>query len=85
VPAPHAGRVGDRAGTGRRRRAVDQWRVVLAEDESLMAQMGVELLVEVPVEIRAAKDGRDALEQAVVGRLIPDRILERATMEAQDH
>ncbi|MEK6717072.1 MAG: response regulator [candidate division NC10 bacterium] len=57
---------------------MDAWRVLLAEDEALMAQMTVDMLAELPVEVSVARNGREALEQAQATR--PDLILLDAMM-----
>lgn len=49
------------------------WRVLLAEDETLMAQMMVDMLSELSVEVSVAKNGREVLEQVQQNR--PDLIL----------
>jgi len=49
------------------------WRVLLAEDEALMAQMMVDMLAELPIEVTVARNGREALD--LVGKSRPDLIL----------
>ncbi len=49
------------------------WRVLLAEDEALMAQMMADMLTELPVEVSVARDGREAL--MLVEKSRPDLIL----------
>jgi len=49
------------------------WRVLLAEDEALMAQMMADMLTEMQIEVSVAHDGREALRLAGVSR--PDLIL----------
>jgi uncharacterized protein (TIGR02266 family) len=49
------------------------WRVLLAEDEALMAQMMADMLTELPVEVSVAHDGREALMLVDKGR--PDLVL----------
>jgi uncharacterized protein (TIGR02266 family) len=49
------------------------WRVVLAEDEALMAQMMVDMLAELPVEVSLARNGREAL--ALMETVRPDLVL----------
>lgn len=58
------------------------WRVLLAEDEPLMAQMMVDMLSELPLEVCVAKNGREALEQVQQGR--PDLILLDCVMPELD-
>jgi uncharacterized protein (TIGR02266 family) len=59
-----------------------QWRVLLAEDEALMAQMAMDMLSELPLQILVARDGKEALEQAV--EALPDLILLDAMMPEMD-
>jgi uncharacterized protein (TIGR02266 family) len=49
------------------------WRVLLAEDEALMAQMMADMLTEMQIEVSVAHDGREALLLAGASR--PDLIL----------
>ena len=49
------------------------WQVLLAEDEPLMAQMMVDMLAELPVEVSLARNGRDALTLVESSR--PDLLL----------
>ena len=49
------------------------WRVLLAEDEALMAQMMADMLTELQVEVSVAHDGREAL--AMMERVRPDLVL----------
>jgi uncharacterized protein (TIGR02266 family) len=49
------------------------WRVLLAEDEPLMAQMMADMLAELPIEVVVARNGREAL--ALVARGRPDLLL----------
>jgi len=49
------------------------WRVLLAEDEALMAQMMADMLTEMQIAVSVAHDGREALRLAGVSR--PDLIL----------
>lgn len=49
------------------------WRVLLAEDEALMAQMMVDMLSGLPLEVSVAKNGREALERVQQSR--PDLVL----------
>jgi DNA-binding response OmpR family regulator len=49
------------------------WRVLLAEDEPLMAQMMADMLAELPVEVTLARNGREALAQ--MERVQPDLVL----------
>ncbi len=49
------------------------WRVLLAEDEALMAQMMADMLTEMQIEVSVAHDGREALRLAGASR--PDLIL----------
>jgi len=49
------------------------WRVLLAEDEALMAQMMADILTEMRIEVSVAHDGREALLLAGASR--PDVIL----------
>ena len=49
------------------------WRVVLAEDEAVVAQMMVDMLAELPVEVEVARNGRDAL--TLVESSHPDMLL----------
>jgi uncharacterized protein (TIGR02266 family) len=49
------------------------WRVLLAEDEALMAQMMADMLTELQVEVSVAHDGREAL--MMVDKSRPDLIL----------
>jgi uncharacterized protein (TIGR02266 family) len=58
------------------------WQVLLAEDEALMAQMMVDMLTELPIQVRVAKNGREALEQVQQSR--PDLILLDAVMPELD-
>ncbi|HTU01437.1 MAG TPA: response regulator, partial [Candidatus Sulfotelmatobacter sp.] len=58
------------------------WRVLLAEDEPLMAQMMVDMLAELPVEVVVARDGREALARVQEQR--PDLILLDAVMPELD-
>ena len=43
------------------------WKILLAEDEALMAQMMVDMLAELPVEVTVARNGREALEKVQQG------------------
>jgi uncharacterized protein (TIGR02266 family) len=58
------------------------WRVILAEDEALMAQMLLDMLAELPVEVVQARDGREALARAQEAR--PDLVLLDAMMPELD-
>jgi uncharacterized protein (TIGR02266 family) len=58
------------------------WKILLAEDEALMAQMMVDMLAELPVEVTVARNGREALERVQAG--IPDLILLDAMMPELD-
>lgn len=58
------------------------WRILLAEDEALMAMMMVDMLSELPVEVTVAKNGREALD--LVGKSRPDLILLDAMMPELD-
>ncbi len=58
------------------------WQVLLAEDEALMAQMMVDMLTELPIQVRVAKNGREALDQVEQSR--PDLILLDAVMPELD-
>jgi uncharacterized protein (TIGR02266 family) len=58
------------------------WRILLAEDEALMAMMMVDMLSELPVEVTVAKNGREALE--LVEKSRPDLILLDAMMPELD-
>lgn len=58
------------------------WRVILAEDEALMAQMMVDMLADLPIELSVARNGREALEQAL--QIHPDLILLDAMMPELD-
>jgi uncharacterized protein (TIGR02266 family) len=58
------------------------WKILLAEDEALMAQMMVDMLAELPVEVTVARNGREALEKVREG--IPDLILLDAMMPELD-
>ena len=49
------------------------WRVLLAEDEALMAQMMADMLTEMQIEVSVAHDGREALR--LVNTSHPDLIL----------
>ena len=49
------------------------WRVLLAEDEPLMAQMMADMLAELPIEVVMARNGREALTLIEQGR--PDLVL----------
>ena len=49
------------------------WRVLLAEDEALMAQMMADILSELPIEVSIAHDGREAL--MMVDKTRPDLLL----------
>ncbi len=49
------------------------WRVLLAEDEPLMAQIMVDMLAELPIEVIVARNGREAL--ALVEERRPDLAL----------
>ena len=59
-----------------------QWRVLLAEDEALMAQMAVDMLSELPLQVLLARDGKEALEHAM--EALPDLILLDAMMPELD-
>jgi len=59
-----------------------QWRVLLAEDEALMAQMAMDMLSELPLQVLVARDGKEALEQAL--EALPDLILLDAMMPEMD-
>jgi uncharacterized protein (TIGR02266 family) len=61
---------------------MNSWRVLLAEDEALMAQMTMDMLAGLPLEICVARDGREALAQAEAIR--PDLILLDAIMPELD-
>jgi uncharacterized protein (TIGR02266 family) len=58
------------------------WRVLLAEDEALMAQMLVDMLAELPVQVTVARDGRQALDRVQAER--PDLVLLDAMMPELD-
>lgn len=58
------------------------WKILLAEDEALMAQMMVDMLAELPVEVTVARNGREALDR--VQDRIPDLILLDAMMPELD-
>ncbi|HEX7513653.1 MAG TPA: response regulator, partial [Candidatus Methylomirabilis sp.] len=58
------------------------WRVLLAEDEPLMAQMMVDMLAELPIEVVVARNGREALSRVEQGR--PDLILLDCMMPEMD-
>ena len=58
------------------------WRVLVAEDEALMAQMMVDMLSELSVEVSVAKNGREVLEQVQQSR--PDLILLDCVMPELD-
>ena len=58
------------------------WRVVLAEDEALMAQMVADMLAELPVEVIVARNGREALDRVHEQR--PDLLLLDAMMPELD-
>ncbi len=58
------------------------WHVLLAEDEVLMAQMMVDMLTELPIQVHVARNGREALEQVQQAR--PDLILLDAVMPELD-
>lgn len=58
------------------------WKILLAEDEALMAQMMVDMLAELSVEVTVARNGREALEQ--VQARVPDLILLDAMMPELD-
>lgn len=49
------------------------WRVLLAEDEALMAQMMADMLTELEVEVSVARDGRETL--MMVDKSRPDLLL----------
>jgi len=49
------------------------WRVLLAEDEALMAQIMADMLTEMQIEVSVARDGREALRLASASR--PDLVL----------
>lgn len=49
------------------------WRVLLAEDEALMAQMMADMLADLPVHVSVAHNGREAL--MAVDKSLPDLIL----------
>ncbi len=59
-----------------------QWRVLLAEDEPLIAQMTVDMLAKLPLEVTLARDGQEALRQAQM--IQPDLILLDAMMPVLD-
>ena len=59
-----------------------QWRVLLAEDEALMAQMAMDMLSELPLQILVARDGKEALAQAI--EALPDLVLLDAMMPEMD-
>lgn len=61
---------------------MERRRVLLAEDEPLIAQMTVDMLADLPVEVTVAKDGREALRQAQA--ILPDLILLDAMMPGLD-
>lgn len=61
---------------------MEQWRVLLAEDEPLIARMTVDMLAELPLEVSVAKDGPEALKQAQA--ILPDLILLDAMMPGLD-
>ncbi|HEX7629871.1 MAG TPA: response regulator [Candidatus Methylomirabilis sp.] len=58
------------------------WRVLLAEDEPLMAQMMVDMLAELPIEVVVARNGRETLSRVGQGR--PDLILLDCMMPEMD-
>jgi uncharacterized protein (TIGR02266 family) len=49
------------------------WKVLLAEDETLMAQMMADMLAELPVQVSVAHNGREAL--MLVDKSLPDLVL----------
>ena len=58
------------------------WRVLLAEDEPLMAQMMADMLAELPIEVVLARNGREALTLIEQGR--PDLVLLDCMMPEMD-
>jgi uncharacterized protein (TIGR02266 family) len=52
---------------------MSSWKVLLAEDESLMAQMMADMLAELPVQVSVAHNGREAL--MLVDKSLPDLVL----------
>lgn len=58
------------------------WRVLLAEDERLMAQMMADMLAELPIEVILARNGREALALIEEGR--PDLVLLDCMMPEMD-
>ncbi len=61
---------------------MERRRVLLAEDEPLIAQMTVDMLADLPLEVTVAKDGQEALRQAQA--ILPDLILLDAMMPGLD-
>jgi len=58
------------------------WRVLLAEDEPLMAQMMADMLAELPIAVILARNGREALALIEEGR--PDLVLLDCMMPEMD-
>ncbi|HWT82706.1 MAG TPA: response regulator, partial [Candidatus Methylomirabilis sp.] len=59
-----------------------QWHVLLAEDDSIIAQMTTEMLAELPLQVTVAQDGQEALRQAQ--KILPDLILLDAMIPGLD-
>jgi len=59
-----------------------QWRVLLAEDEPLVAQVTTDMLAELSLEVTVAKNGQEALRQAQ--KILPDLILLDAMIPGLD-
>ena len=58
------------------------WRVLLAEDEPLMAQTTMEILAELPIEVSVVRTGREALEK--VQAVHPDLLLLNTSLPELD-
>jgi uncharacterized protein (TIGR02266 family) len=61
---------------------MEQARVLLAEDEPLIAQLTMDMLAELPLEVTWARNGKEAVEQALA--IQPDLILLDAMMPEMD-